>query len=170
MKKYIKPQLREKLSEKSEKLVADLIQSIVGQIRGFEGKKNENPGAIYGISRCLRMLHEHFEAGFTKEAKNYLDNLQHPDYELANKDRLTIREVYSLNRKIDKSNRKLYVEHTDGGIKELAISLLKYYGELKGNKEDIHTVKKFIQNNTYFIIKHKELNKDINERFSIKDL
>ena len=170
MLKYNKPQLREELSEKSEKLVSDLIQSIVGQIRIFEGKKNENPGAIYGISRCLRMLHEHFEAGFTKEAKNYLDNLQHPDYELANKDRLTIREVYSLNRKIDKSNRKLYVEHTDGGIKELAISLLKYYGELKGNKEDINKVKEFIQNNTYFIIKHKELNKDINERFSIKDL
>jgi hypothetical protein len=58
--KYIKPQLREKLSEKSEKLISDLIQSIVGQIRIFEGKKNENPGAIYGISRCLRMLHEHF--------------------------------------------------------------------------------------------------------------
>ena len=115
------------------------------------------------------MLHEHFEADFTKEAKNYLDDLQHPD-ELANKDRLTIREVYNLSRKIDKSNRKLYVEHTDGGIKELAISLLKYYGELKGNKEDINKVKEFIQNNTYFIIKHKELNKDINERFSIKDL
>ena len=169
MLKYNKPQLREKLSEKSEKLVSDLIQSIVGQIRIFEGKKNENPCAIYGISRCLRMLHEHFEADFTKEAKNYLDDLQHPD-ELANKDRLTIREVYNLSRKIDKSNRKLYVEHTDGGIKELAISLLKYYGELKGNKEDINKVKEFIQNNTYFIIKHKELNKDINERFSIKDL
>ena len=119
---------------------------------------------------CLRMLHEHFEAGFTKEARNYLDDLQHPDYELANKDRLTIREVYSLSRKIDKSNRKLYVEHTDGGIKKLAIDLLELYEKLKGNKEDIHTVKKFIQNNTYFIIKHKEQNKDINERFSIKDL
>ncbi|CAI8208180.1 MAG: Uncharacterised protein [Formosa sp. Hel1_33_131] len=116
------------------------------------------------------MLHEHFEAGFTKEARNYLDDLQHPDYELANKDRLTIREVYSLSRKIDKSNRKLYVEHTDGGIKKLAIDLLELYEKLKGNKEDIHTVKKFIQNNTYFIIKHKEQNKDINERFSIKDL
>ena len=170
MAKYNKPELREKLSEKSEKLVADLIQSIVGQIRIFEGKKNKNPGAIYGISRCLRMLHEHFEAGFTKEARNYLDDLQHPDYELANKDRLTIREVYSLSRKIDKSNRKLYVEHTDGGIKKLAIDLLGLYEKLKGNKEDIHTVKEFIQNNTYFIIKHKEQNKDINERFSIKDL
>ena len=116
------------------------------------------------------MLHEHFEAGFTKEARNYLDDLQHPDYELANKDRLTIREVYSLSRKIDKSNRKLYVEHTDGGIKKLAIDLLELYEKLKGNKEDIHTVKKFIQNNTHFIIKHKEQNKDINERFLIKDL
>ena len=36
MLKYNKPQLREKLSEKSEKLVSDLIQSIVGQIRIFE--------------------------------------------------------------------------------------------------------------------------------------
>ena len=30
MKKYIKPQLKKKLSEKSEKLVSDLIQLIVG--------------------------------------------------------------------------------------------------------------------------------------------
>ena len=41
MAKYNKPELREKLSDKSEKLVADLIQSIVGQIIIVEGKKTK---------------------------------------------------------------------------------------------------------------------------------
>jgi len=166
--KYKKPKLKEKLSKASVQLVSDLLLSIVGQIRVFEGK-SRSPGAIYGVSRSLRMLHEFFEAGFTKEARKYLDSLNHPDLIKAKKNLLTIREVYSLSRKIDKSKRKLYVEHTDGGIKELAIKLLGLYKKLKGNDEDILTVSKFINENTYFIIKHKEHNKDINEKFSMKD-
>ena len=78
--------------------------------------------------------------------------------------------MYSLSRKIDKSNRKLYVEHTDGGIKKLTVQLLGLYETLKGNEEDVLTVKKFIIDNTYFIIKHKDKNKDINENFSMKNL
>ena len=161
MNKNIKPRLREKLSDPSDKLVSDLIISILGQIRVFEGKSN-GPGAIYGISRCLRMLHEHFEAGYTEEAKKYIINLG-----FHAKPR-TIREIYSLNSKIDKNNRKLYVEHTDGGVKKLATDLLSLYEELKGNEQDIETVSTFIKDNTYFITKHKDKNKDINENFSIK--
>ena len=161
MNKNIKPRLREKLSDPSDKLVSDLIISILGQIRVFEGKSN-GPGAIYGISRCLRKLHEHFEAGYTEEAKKYIINLG-----FHAKPR-TIREIYSLNSKIDKNNRKLYVEHTDGGVKKLATDLLSLYEELKGNEQDIETVSTFIKDNTYFITKHKDKNKDINENFSIK--
>jgi hypothetical protein len=159
--KYKKPKLKEKLSEASVQLVSDLLLSIVGQIRVFEGK-NTRPGALYGISRSLRMLHEHFEAGYTEEAKK---DIIHLGYDTNPR---TIREVYSLSRKIEKSKRNLYVEHTDGGIKELAIELLGLYKKLKGNDEDILTVSKFINENTYFIIKHKEQNKDINEKFSMK--
>ena len=160
---YIKPRLRSNLSAASENLVSDLILSIVGQIRVFEGK-SIRPGAIYGISRCLRMIHEHFEAGYTKESEEYLIDLE-LDTQLR-----TIREVYSLSRKIDKSNRKLYVEHTDGGVKKLTVQLLGLYEMFKGNEEDVLMVRRFIIDNTYFIIKHKEKNKDINENFLMKNL
>ena len=81
----------------------------------------------------------------------------------------TIREIYNLSSKIDKSERKLYVEHTDGGIKKLATDLLSLYEELKGNEQDVEMVSTFIKDNTYFITKHKDKNKDINENFSIKN-
>lgn len=66
-KPYVIPKLRssEKLTKSTKLLIEDLIKSITGQIRVFEGKNTE-PGAIYGISRCLRMIHEHFESGFTQ--------------------------------------------------------------------------------------------------------
>ncbi|GEM_PF-1780423 len=149
------------LSEKSEELVSDFILSIVGQIRAFEGE-NCRPGAVYGVSRCLRMLHEHFEAGYTREAKEYLVGL---GFETEPR---TIREVYSLNRKIDKANRQLYVEHTDGGVRKLAVDLLELFGAFKGDRDDISIVRNYIIENTYFIIKHKEKNKDINEKYSLK--
>lgn len=163
MSKHFKPRLRKNppLSEKSEDLFSDLIVSIVGQIRVFEGK-NCRAGAVYGISRCIRMLHEFFEAGYTREAKEYL-------YELGfTSEPRTIREVYSLNRKIDKANRQLYVEHTDGGVRKLAVELLELFSTFKGNENDISIVRNYIIENTYFIIKHKEKNRDINEKFSIK--
>lgn len=162
MSKYIKPRLREELSAASEKLVSDLFLSILGQIRVFEGKSN-GPGAIYGISQCLRMLHEHFEAGYTEEAKKYITDLSF------HTEPRTIREIYNLSSKIDKNERKLYVEHTDGGIKKIAKDLLSLYEELKGNEQDVEMVSTFIKNNTYFITKHKDKNKDINENFSIKN-
>ncbi len=163
MTKYPIPRLRTKpaLSERSEELVSDLILSIVGQIRVFEGK-NCRAGAVYGISRCIRMLHEFFEAGYTREAKEYLYDLGFTT------EPRTIREVYSLNRKIDKANRQLYVEHTDGGVRKLAVELLELFSTFKGNENDISIVRNYIIENTYFIIKHKEKNRDINEKFSIK--
>jgi len=164
MTKYSLPRLRTKpaLSERSEELVSDLILSIVGQIRVFEGK-NCRPGAVYGISRSVRMLHEvFFEAGYTREAKEYLVGLG-----FETKPR-TIREVYILNRKIDKDNRQLYAEHTDGGVRKLTVDLLGLFGTFKGDKDDVSIVRKHIIENTYFIIKHKEKNKDINENYSLK--
>ena len=162
MSKYIKPRLREELSAASEKLVSDLFLSILGQIRVFEGKSN-GPGAIYGISQCLRMLHEHFEAGYTKEAKKYITDLSF------HTEPRTIREIYNLSSKIDKNERKLYVEHTDGGIKKIAKGLLSLYEELKGNEQDVEIVSTFIKDNTYFIIKHKEIDKGIDENYSLRD-
>jgi len=158
--KYIKPSIRKELTEASGKLVEDLTKAIVGQIRIFEGKST-GPGAIYGISRCLRMLHEHFEAGYTEEAKKHLIRLK---YETEPR---TIREVYSLSRKIDKNDRLFYVEHTDGGIKKLAIDLLGMYNNLNGNNEDISIIRNYIENNSFFIIKHKENDKSINEKSRI---
>ncbi|MEN8827014.1 MAG: hypothetical protein ABF264_01440 [Flavobacteriales bacterium] len=100
-------------------------------------------------------------------AREYLNRLNIDDT-LAKKETLTIREVYRLNRKIDKSERMLLVEHTDGGIKKMAIDLLGCYKHLNKSKEDFRIVQSYLENNTYFIIKHKELNKNINEEFSIK--
>ena len=154
--------MRKDLSHASEKLVSDLFLSILGQIRIFEGQ-NYGPGAIYGISQCLRMLHEHFEAGYTEEAKKYITDLGF------HTEPRTIREIYNLSSKIEKSARKLYVEHTDGGIKNLAKDLLSLYDELKGNEQDVEMVSTFIKTNTFFITKHKDKNKDINENFSIKN-
>jgi hypothetical protein len=154
---YIQPKLRIETTAASEKLVEDLTKAIVGQIRVFEGKST-GPGAIYGISRCLRMLHEHFEAGYTEEAKKHLIRLKHET------EPRTIREVYSLSRKIDKNDRLFYVEHTDGGVKKLAVDLLGMYEKLKGNDEDVLIIKNHIENNTYFIIKHKENDKSLNEK------
>jgi len=163
MEKYFQPKLRNEnqLTNDSKKLVEDLIKSIVGQIRIFEGK-SISPGAIYGISRCLRMLHEHFEAGYTDEAKKHLGYLNYKA------EPRTIREVYSLSRKIDKNNRLFYVEHTDGGVKKFAIELLNYYNKLQGDSTDFSKVKAFIQQNTYFIIKHKMKDQMINENFEMK--
>jgi len=158
--KYIKPSIRKELTEASGKLVEDLTKAIVGQIRIFEGKST-GPGAIYGISRCLRMLHEHFEAVYTEEAKKHLIRLK---YETEPR---TIREVYSLSRKIDKNDRLFYVEHTDGGIKKLAIDMLGMYNNLNGNNEDISIIRNYIENNSFFIIKHKENDKSINEKSRI---
>ena len=158
----MKPRLRKGLTLASEKLVSDLSLSILGQIRVFEGQNN-GPGAIYGISQCLRMLHEHFEAGYTEEAKKYIIDLGF------HTEPRTIREIYNLSSKIDKSIRKLYVEHTDGGIKKLAKDLLSLYEELKGNEQDVEMVSTFIKDNTYFITKHKDKDTDINENFSIKN-
>ncbi len=164
MKPRTRPKLREKLNDASNNLISDLITSITGQIRVFQGE-NTNPGAVYGISRCLRMLHEHFETGFTVEARLYINSLNILEKKIEENDLLTIREVYSLNKKIlDKRERQLYVEHTDGGIKQLAIDLLRFYKELNNTQSDYGEVRKFIENNTFFIIKHKELNKNINER------
>ncbi|MDA8629072.1 hypothetical protein N9M15_02545 [Bacteroidia bacterium] len=154
--------MRKDLSHASEKLVSDLFLSILGQIRIFEGQ-NYGPGAIYGISQCLRMLHEHFEAGYTEEAKKYITDLGF------HTEPRTIREIYNLSSKIEKSARKLDVEHTDGGIKNLAKDLLSLYDELKGNEQDVEMVSTFIKNNTFFITKHKDKNKDINENFTIKN-
>jgi hypothetical protein len=69
--------ITDKINLKSEALITDLILSIVGQIRVFNFNENDKvrPGAIYGVSRCLRMLHEHFKAGFTEEAIKYLNEL-----------------------------------------------------------------------------------------------
>ena len=66
--------LNEKINKKSEALIDDLLLSIVGQIRIFNFNENDTvrPGAIYGVSRCLRMLHEHFKTGYTNEAIKYL--------------------------------------------------------------------------------------------------
>ncbi|MDB9732646.1 hypothetical protein OAA96_02510 [Polaribacter sp.] len=100
MSKHIKPRLRKGLSDASEKLVSDLFLSILGQIRIFEGKSN-GPGAIYGISQCLRMLHKHFEAGYTEEAKKYITDLGF------HTETRTIREIYNLSSKIDKSRINL---------------------------------------------------------------
>jgi hypothetical protein len=133
----------------------------VDQIRVFE-RENTRSRALYGISRSLSMLHEHFEAGYIEEAKK---DIIHLGYYTNSR---TIREVYSLSRKIEKSKRNLYVEHTDGGVEQLAFGLLGLYKKLKGNDEDILTVSEFINESTYFIIKCKEKNKDINEKFSIK--
>jgi hypothetical protein len=61
----------------------------------------------------------------------------------------------------------LYVEHTDGGIKKLAIDLLGLYEKLKGNADDILVVKNHIETNTFFITKHKENDKSLNEKSKI---
>jgi hypothetical protein len=147
---------------KSEALINDLILSIVGQIRVFSFKENDKvrPGAIYGVSRCLRMLHEHFKAGFTEEAVNYLNGLN-----IATDSHLSIREVYKLNSTIEKSNRKLYVEHTDGGVKKLAVDLLKLSSSLKNENDfDSIFILNHIKENSFFVIKHKEFDFEINDK------
>ena len=70
-KPYVIPKLRssEKLTKSTKLLIEDLIKSISGQIRVFEGKNTE-PGAIYGISRCLRMIHEHFGQDLPRRHEN----------------------------------------------------------------------------------------------------
>ena len=160
--KYIKPKLKEDLNSNSKALISDLVISIVGQIRVFQGKST-SPGAIYGLSSCLRMMHEHFEAGYTKDAIKHLNKL--------NIDPIprSIRGVYYLNSKINKEDRKLYVEHTDGGVKKLAVDLLGLYQELSGNEEDYPRIMEYIKMNTFFIIKHKEIDKGIDENYSLRD-
>jgi hypothetical protein len=49
---------------------------------------------------------------------------------------MSIRGVYYLHSKTNKEERKLYVEHTDSGVKKLAVNLLGLYKELSGNEED----------------------------------
>ena len=147
---------------KSETLINDLLLSIVGKIRVFNFKESDKvrPGAIYGVSRCLRMLHEHFKAGYTEEAIKYLNGLNiRTDFHRS------IREVYKLNSTIEKSNRKLYVEHTDGGVKKLALDLLKLSRSLKNDNEfDTNFILNHIKENSFFIIKHREFDSGINEK------
>jgi hypothetical protein len=152
--------LNEKINKKSKTLIDDLLLSIVGQIKIFNFKKNDSirPGAIYGVSRCLRMLHEHFKTGYTDEAIKYLNSLK-----ISTDVNRSIREVYKLNSTIEKSNRKLYVEHTDGGGKKLASDLLKLSYFLKNeNEHDKNLVLNHIKKNSFFIIKHKDFDANIN--------
>lgn len=154
--------ITDKINLKSEALINDLILSIVGQIRVFSFKENDKvrPGAIFGVSRCLRMLHEHFKAGFTEEAIKYLNGLN-----ITTDSHLSIREVYKLNSTIEKSNRKLYVEHTDGGVKKLAIDLLKLSSLLKNENDfDTNFILNHIKENSFFVIKHKEFDFEINDK------
>jgi hypothetical protein len=154
--------ITDKINLKSEALITDLILSIVGQIRVFNFNENDKvrPGAIYGVSRCLRMLHEHFKAGFTEEAIKYLNGLN-----IATDSHISIREVYKLNSTIEKSNRKLYVEHTDGGVKKMAVDLLKLSSSLKNDNDfDTNFILNHIKGNSFFIIKHKEFDSEINEK------
>jgi hypothetical protein len=152
--------LNEKINKKSKTLIDDLLLSIVGQIKIFNFNKNDSirPGAIYGVSRCLRMLHEHFKTGYTDEAIKYLNSLK-----ISTDVNRSIREVYKLNSTIEKSNRKLYVEHTDGGVKKLASDLLKLSYFLKNeNEHDKNLVLNHIKKNSFFIIKHKDFDANIN--------
>ncbi len=147
---------------KSETLINDLLLSIVGQIRVFNFNESDKvrPGAIYGVSRCLRMLHEHFKTGYTEEAIKYLNGLN-----IKTDFHRSIREVYKLNSTIEKSNRKLYVEHTDGGVKKLALDLLQLSGSLKNDNDyDTEFILNHIKKNSFFIIKHKDFDADINEK------
>jgi len=154
--------INDNINIKTEQLINNLLLSIVGQIRVFNYGKTDKirPGAIYGVSRCLRMLHEHFKTGYTEEATKYLNGLNiNTDFHRS------IREVYKLNSTIEKSNRKLYVEHTDGGIKKLALDLLKLPSSLKNENEfDTDFVLNHIKENSFFIIKHKDFDIDINDK------
>lgn len=149
-----------KINTKSEVLMDDLVLSIVGQIRIFNYNENDTvrPGAIYGVSRCLRMLHEHFKTGYTTEAIKYLNSLK-----IKTDVNRSIREVYKLNKTIEKSNRKLHVEHTNGGVKKLALDLLRLSNSLKNENEyDKNLVLNHIKKNSFFIIKHKDFDTNIN--------
>jgi len=53
-------------------------------------------------------------------------------------------------------------------VRKLAVDLLELFGAFKGDRDDISIVRNYIIENTYFIIKHKEKNKDINEKYSLK--
>jgi hypothetical protein len=158
--------LNEKINKKSKTLIDDLLLSIVGQIKIFNFNKNDSirPGAIYGVSRCLRMLHEHFKTGYTDEAIKYLNSLK-----ISTDVNRSIREIYKLNSTIEKSNRKLYVEHTDGGVKKLASDLLKLSYFLKNeNEHDKNLVLNHIKKNSFFIIKHKDFDANINHNTNYK--
>jgi hypothetical protein len=59
----------------------------------------------------------------------------------------------------------LYVEHTDGGVKKLAVDLLKLSSSLKNENEyDTNFILNHIKENSFFVIKHKEFDFEINDK------